>query len=76
MENEQPVDAELSNVVRVISQWRLILNARLLAMLSLIGAMVIFGFVMYDPSNLRLWGASLYSVGVLWPIFILYARKG
>lgn len=71
---QKPVD--YSHMIAVISAWKAILNARLLALLALAGALVIYAFAMYDPTNLRLTGASLYSVGVLWPIIALYFRKG
>lgn len=74
METTEPVD--YSNAIKIIAQWRNILNARLLATLSLIGAVVIFGLVVYSPTTLRLWGASLYSVGVFWPLVFLYMTKG
>lgn len=59
----------------VISQWRKILNARMLAGMALIGALAAFTFAMYDPSTLRLIGASLYSVSVLWPVMWLFIKK-
>lgn len=67
---------DLSNVVLIISQWRAILNARLLALLALLGALALFGYSVYDPSPLRLWAASLYAMGVLWPTIYLYVSKG
>lgn len=67
---------DYSKVIAVITAWQGILNARLLALLSLIGALFIFGYAMYDPTNLRLTAASLYATGVLWPIMWLYLRKG
>jgi hypothetical protein len=69
-----PVD--YSQMITVIAAWVGILNARLLAVVALIGALFMFGFAMYDPSSLRLWGASLYAGGVLWPVIALFLRKG
>lgn len=69
-----PVD--YSHMISVIAAWKDILNARLLAVVALIGALVIFGGAVYDPLPQRIWGASLYAVGVLWPIMALYFRKG
>jgi hypothetical protein len=53
-----------------------ILNARLLAVLALVGALGIFGWTIGDPTSLRLWGCAGYSVGILWPVIWLYLKKG
>lgn len=66
----------LSKIVLIISQWRAILNARLLALLALLGALAVFGYTVYDPTPGRLWAASLYAMGVLWPIIFLFVSKG
>lgn len=71
-----PVPVDYSKMIAVVTTWKKILNARLLALLALIGALFIYGLAMYDPTNLRLTCASLYSMGVLWPIIALYYRKG
>lgn len=67
---------DYGHMIKTLAAIRGILNARLLVLLSLIGAVIIFAFGTYDPSTLRLWAASLYSVGVLWPLIVLYIRKG
>lgn len=67
---------DYSYMITIITAWSGILNARLLALLSLMGALVMFGFAMYDPTTLRLIGVSLYSIGVLWPVIALFLRKG
>lgn len=73
---ERPPTEDYTFAIRAIYQWRMILNARLLALLALVGALIVFGFTINDPTPLRLWGASLYSVGVLWPVIGLFLRKG
>ncbi len=65
-----------TSMISIIAAWKDILNARLLALLALSGAMIGFGFVMFDPSPLRLWGLGIYSVLCLWPVMALYLRKG
>lgn len=70
----QPID--YSHMISIISAWKDILNARLLAIMALLGALAIFGIAVYDPTILRLTAGSLYSVGVLWPIMWLFFRKG
>lgn len=72
----QSAQIDYGHMIKTLALMRDILNARVLAILSLIGAVVIFAFGTYDPSTLRLWAASLYSVGVLWPLIYLYLRKG
>lgn len=67
---------EVSLALAVISQWRKILNARLLALFALLGALAAFGCAIIMPDTQRLIGASLYAVGVLWPVMALFLRKG
>lgn len=66
----------IEQALAVVHQWRQILNARLLALLALLGAMGVFGYAMLDPSPQRLWLSSLYAAGVLWPSIALYVKKG
>ena len=73
---EKPSQIDYSSMISIITAWKDILNARLLALLALVGGLVVFGFAMYDPSNLRLTGASLYCMGILWPVMALFMRKG
>ena len=51
-------------------------SIRVLGLLAMIGALLIFGFAIYDPTNLRSWTAGAYACVVLWPLMILYASKG
>lgn len=84
MQPYQPISAppppqksvDYSQLISIIATWKDILNARLLAIVALIGALVLFGGAVYDPLPQRIWGASLYAIGVLWPIMALYSRKG
>ena len=70
------VDYSHSHMIAVISTWKGILNARLLAVLSLLGTLGGFGCVMYDPQPLRLWGLGIYAVLCQAPVLALYLRKG
>lgn len=72
---KQPT-VDYSHMIAIIATWRDILNTRLLALLSLAGAMIGFGFCMYQPDSLRLWGLAIYSVLCVWPVMALYHRKG
>lgn len=68
-------ERDVSRAVLIISMWTDILNARLLAVMALVGALCIWLYCAYDPSILRLWASGLYSL-VLWPVIYLYAKKG
>lgn len=72
--NSRPVD--YSRMISTLAVWKDILNARLLATLSLLGTLGGFGFVMYDPEPLRLWGLAIYAILCQAPILALYLRKG
>lgn len=69
-----PVD--YSRLVSVLHAAMGVLNARLLALLALAGALVGFGFVMAEPDPMRLWGMAIYSILCLWPSIMLYVMKG
>jgi len=75
MQPEQPVVVDYSRILSVIAVWKGVLNARLLALLALVGALGVYGVTMYDPTMSRLIGAGLYSL-VLWPVLLLFNRKG
>lgn len=70
----EPID--YSAIVMTISAWASILNARLLALLSLLGTLGGFGFCMYDPAPQRLYGLAIYAILCQMPILGLYMRKG
>lgn len=67
---------DYGHLIKTLSAWRYVLNARLLALLTLGGAMIGFAFTMYDPTPLRLWGEALYAILCLWPTMWLYLKKG
>jgi len=71
-----PKSVDYSHLVKTLSAWRYVLNARLLALFALAGSLVGFGFTMYDATPLRLWGLGLYAILVQLPILALYMRKG
>lgn len=53
-----------------------VLSARLLGLLAVIAACLIWGFAIYDPLPLRIAAASLFSVTVLLPLIVLYWKAG
>ena len=52
-----------------------VLNARLLCILALLGALAFWGLAMLDPTVLKIICGASYSLGVLWPVLHLYAKK-
>lgn len=75
-EPEKSAPVDYSRMISIIAAWKDILNARLLAALSVAGSLGGFGFVMYDPSPLRLYGLAIYAILCQAPILALYMRKG
>lgn len=67
---------DYSKMIFAISEWRKILNARLLLGMSLAGELSGFAFTMYDPTPLRLWGLGIFAVLCVWPMIALTIRKG
>lgn len=53
-----------------------VLNARLLLLLALLFAAAMWGYGVFDPTPWRFTAACGFSVGVLWPVAWLFARKG
>lgn len=72
-EQEHELRAEYVRAVRLALD---VLNARLLALLGLIGALAMWGWCVIDPTTWRFIACCGYSVGIMWPIAAFYARKG
>ena len=53
-----------------------VLAARLLALIAVIGAVVLFIWSVYDPLPWRVYASVSYAVVVLWPLVYLHLRKG
>jgi len=53
-----------------------VLSARLLGMIAVIGAVLMFGWAVYDPQPWRLAAVGTYAAVVLWPIVFLYLKRG
>lgn len=53
-----------------------ILSARLLGLVALVTACLIWAFVIYDPNYLRIMAAGAFSISVFLPIMIIYWRAG
>jgi hypothetical protein len=53
-----------------------IVSARLLGMIAVVGAVLMFGWAVYDPQPWRLAAVGTYAAVVLWPIVFLYVKRG
>jgi fatty acid desaturase len=53
-----------------------VLAARLLALIAVVGAVLMFGWAVYDPQPWRVYASVSYAVVVLWPLVYLHLRKG
>lgn len=72
----QENSATVSQAIVLIEIMTKILNARILAVLALLGALAMWIFTAYDPTSLRLWASAGYSLSVLCPVLWLYQNKG
>jgi hypothetical protein len=53
-----------------------VLGARLLGLIAVLGAVAMFGYAVYDPIPWRTYTVGAYAAVVLWPIVLLYIRRG
>ena len=53
-----------------------VLGARLLALIAVIAACAMWGFAVYDPTQMRTYAAIGFSVSVLMPTVALYWKRG
>jgi hypothetical protein len=53
-----------------------VLGARILALIAVVAACAIWGFAVYDPTQMRTYAAIGYSLTVLIPTVALYWRRG
>ena len=52
------------------------LNARLLGLIAVVAACLIWGWSVYQPEVLRTYAAGAFSLTVLLPVIVLYWRRG
>lgn len=67
----RPAVVQVSALTLIIQ----VLAARALGFISTLGAIGIFGYAIYDPSQIRAATAGIYACGVMWPMVYLYLRK-
>lgn len=60
----------------VIKAWIDILSARLICLISVLGAVGMFAYATYDPIPWRTYTVAAYAVVVLFPTIYLAIRKG
>ena len=52
------------------------LGARILALIAVVAACAIWGYSVYDPTQMRIYAAAGFSVSVLMPTVLLYFKRG
>jgi hypothetical protein len=72
----QPTPISRAGYVDTITAALNVLSARLLGMIATLGAVLMFGWAVYDPDPWRLAAVGTYAAVVLWPIVFLYLRRG
>jgi len=70
-----PIDSK-AGVLDTLTAALQVLSARLLGMIAVIGAVLMFGWAVYDPQPWRLAAVGTYAAVVLWPIVFLYLKRG
>jgi len=53
-----------------------VLSARLICLIAVIGAVIMFGYAVYDPIPWRTYTVVAYACVVLFPTIYLHLRKG
>lgn len=62
-------------LLQVVNAAVKVLNARLLCILALLGAIAFWAVAMWEPSELRIACGICYSAGVLFPVLKIYGKK-
>ena len=70
-----PIDSK-AGVLDTLTAALQVLSARLLGMIAVVGAVLMFGWAVYDPQPWRLAAVGTYAAVVLWPIVFLYLKRG
>ena len=73
---EQPHQPEPKDGLGLLAAVAAILNARILALIALLGSVGVWVWAAYDPSTLRLYTGFGISFGVLVPCLWFAHRKG
>lgn len=53
-----------------------VLGSRLLALIAVLGAVIMFGWACYDPAPWRSYTDVAFAVVVVWPTILLHMRGG
>lgn len=69
-------DTSLEYTIMICNTAIRILNARLIGILALLGAIGMWSLAVIQPDLLRTWSAAGYSIGVLLPCLLVYRAKG
>lgn len=52
-----------------------VLNARLMILIALLGAVIMWGFIAIDPNVLKIICGACYSLGVLLPVLFSFSKR-
>lgn len=69
----EDVDSALLQMAQAIAR---ICATRVLLLLAVVTAAGLWGYTVYDPSQLRIIAASLFSVLTMAPLVLLYWKRG
>jgi hypothetical protein len=69
-------DPALPSLVDMARAVAAICASRILLLLAVLTSAVIWTWTTIDPTQLRIISATAYSVVAVWPLVLLYARKG
>lgn len=71
-----PNVAEIQKTAALMRLALMVISARLLGLLGVLGAIPLFIFAVYDAQPWRIAAAAAYAMTVFWPAVFLYLRKG
>lgn len=69
----EDVDSALLNMAQAISR---ICATRVLLLLAVVTASAVWGYTVYDPTQLRIVAAGVFSFMTVWPLALLYFKRG
>lgn len=69
----EDVDAVWLNMAQAISR---ICATRVLLLLAVVTASAVWGYTVFDPTQLRIVAAGVFSFMTVWPLALLYFKRG
>lgn len=76
LEKEEDRDQRLQEfLLQALNAAVKVLNARLMILIALVGAVSMWGFIAIDPSVLKIICGVSYSLGVLLPVLFSFSKR-